>query len=113
MLLRYFIVLIISFPTFANITFDNVEKSTQQQLLNAIKKGVPIYASDWNTGEVSHLKLERVTKVIQIGNQFSVCTGQTTLYEIQFKCFKGQACQFVTDGGITKGRFNIAKCVVE
>lgn len=108
--MKYIILLLISFPTLAEITFVNIAPNTQKQLISAIDKGVPVFYSDFDTGEKSLLKSSSISKITQHGNIFSVCTNPSSLYKIKFKCFKQAPCHFITDGSVFKARFSHKEC---
>lgn len=110
--MKYIILLLISFPTLADITFVNVTPNTEKQLITAIDKGVPIFYSDFDTGEKSPLKSSSISKITQHGNIFLVCTNPSSLYKIKFKCFKQAPCRFLIDGSVSKARTVHDKCVI-
>ncbi|MGB0835746.1 MAG: hypothetical protein ACPGR2_14640 [Psychrobium sp.] len=110
--MKYAILLLISFPALANITFVNVTPNTQKQLIAAIDKGVPVFYSDFDTGEKSPLKSNSISKITQHSNIFSVCTNPSSLYKIKFKCFKQAPCRFITDGSVSKARTVHDECVI-
>ena len=112
MTLKFLILFFSSFSALAGITFENVSTNSQVQLIRAIEQGIPIYSGSFDTGEVSYLKIDNVTKIMQHGNLFSVCTGSTTLFEIKFKCFKSKPCCYITNGGVTKARFQLEQCLI-
>ena len=112
LMLKLLMLTFYSLPVFAEALFENVEPNTQKQLMRAISAGIPIYSGNFDTGKVSWLEVDAVTKVSQHGNIFTVCAGKTTLFEIKFQCFKSETCRFTTNGSVKKGRFNLEQCLI-
>ena len=110
--MKYIILLLVSFPALADIIFVNVTPSTQKQFRTAVDEGIPVFYSDFDTGEKSSLKSSNISKVTQLGNVFLVCTNPSSLYKIKFKCFKKSPCRFITDGSVSKARFSHEKCFI-
>jgi len=108
--LKYLILLLVSFPTLADITFVNVSQQTQQQFRTAVDEGIPVFYSEFDTGEKSSLKSSTISKVTQLGNVFLVCTNPSSLYKVKFKCFKKSPCRFITNGSVLKARTVHQEC---
>jgi len=110
--LKFLFFIFVSFSTIADVEYENVTPFNQIQLIKAIEKGIPVYSGHFDTGDVSSINADGITKIKQHGNVFSVCIGATTLYEITYKCFKSQSCRYITSGGVTTARFQLEECLI-
>jgi len=110
--LKFLLVIFVSFSAVAGVEYENVTPFNQTQLIKAIEKGIPVYSGSFDTGDVSPIEVDGITKIKQHGDVFSVCIGATTLYEITYKCFKSQSCRYITSGGVTKARSQLKECLI-
>jgi hypothetical protein len=105
------IILLNSAPLLANVKFTNCEPKMCNILLSNIDMGIPIYVGNIETENKLNLSSKMVTSIKQVGSKFKVCAGPTTQYNIEFKCFKGTPCVFITNGSVLRSSTHLKTCL--
>ncbi|MEW6984528.1 hypothetical protein AAD001_17945 [Colwelliaceae bacterium 6471] len=101
MKLSSILLLFLPWQTLANVEFKNCEPKVCESLYENLVKGIPVFASQINTGKVFTLKENEITSIEQIGSDFMVGVNKRTFHHVSFKCFSNTPCLFVSTRGIT------------
>jgi hypothetical protein len=100
-----------SWQTTAEIIFKNCEPSVCESLYLKVTEGIPVFASQINTGDSFKLEKEEITSIEQIGSNFKIgvatkTNGSNIFHHVSFKCFKSIPCLFISTRGISSVRLN-------
>ena len=100
------LLLFLSLNANADVFFENCEPNICESLFELLSQGVPVFASQINTGKSLNLNKDDVVSIKQKGSDFKIemrnkIKGRTIYHHVSYKCFSEIPCLFVSTGGIT------------